>query len=185
LDKDKIDTGEILEIAEMGNPVLRERASEVEDVHDPGVQSFIDDLIATGLSANGVGIAAPQVGASKRIFIISSRPNVRYPNAPVMEPTAVINPEIISYSDETVKDWEGCLSIPGIRGLVPRSKSVRVRYVSRDGHVQESEFTDFIARIFQHEYDHLNGVLFLDRILSSTDLITEKEYAKLLRRELE
>jgi len=185
LEKDKIDPGKILEIAEMGNPVLRERAVEVEDLHDPELQKFIDDLIATGINANGVGIAAPQVSVTKRIFIISSRPNARYPNAPVMEPTAVINPEIISYSGETVKDWEGCLSIPGIRGLVPRPRSVHVRFFSRDGKVEEKELTDFIARVFQHEYDHLNGVLFLDRILSSADLITEREYAKLLRREQE
>ena len=180
-----MDTGKILEIAEMGNPVLRERAVEVEDVRDPGVQHFIDDLIATGIDANGVGIAAPQVSVTKRIFIISSRPNVRYPDAPVMEPEAVINPEIISRSEETVKDWEGCLSIPGIRGLVPRHRWVEVSYVSREGNVVERRFSDFIARIFQHEYDHLNGVLFLDRIISNTDLITEKEYVKLLRREAE
>ncbi|MEW6146020.1 MAG: peptide deformylase [Thermodesulfobacteriota bacterium] len=182
---DKIDAGKILEIAEMGNPVLRERAVEVEEIHDPELQKFIDDLIATGSNANGVGIAAPQVSVKKRIFIISSRPNIRYPNAPVMEPAAVINPEIISYSDETVKDWEGCLSIPGIRGLVPRHRSVHVKYLTREGIMEEKDFSDFIARIFQHEYDHLNGVLFLDRILSSADLMTEKEYAKLLRRETE
>jgi peptide deformylase len=185
LDKDKIDTGEILEIAEMGNPVLRERASEVEDIHDPWLQKFIDNLIATGINANGVGIAAPQVSVKKRIFIISSSPNIRYPNAPVMEPTAVINPEIISYSDETVKDWEGCLSIPGIRGLVPRHRSVHVKYLTREGKTEERDFSDFIARIFQHEYDHLNGVLFLDRIESNIDIITEREYMKLLRKEQE
>ncbi len=181
----KMEPGKILEIAEMGNPVLRERAAEVEDVLDPGVQSFIDDLIATGISANGVGIAAPQVEVPKRIFIISSRPNIRYPDAPLMGPEAVINPEIISYSDETVKDWEGCLSIPGIRGLVPRSRSVRVKYISRDGKVEEKEFSDFIARIFQHELDHLNGVLFLDRLESIRDIITDRGYMKLLRRESE
>ncbi|MFI5321943.1 MAG: peptide deformylase [Thermodesulfobacteriota bacterium] len=124
-----MDSIKILEIAELGNVVLREKASDVEDIRDPEIQSFIDDLIATGINANGVGIAAPQVSLPKRIFILSSRPNIRYPKAPEMEPTAVINPEIISYSDETVKDWEGCLSIPGIRGLVPRHKSVNVKYL--------------------------------------------------------
>ncbi len=175
----------ILEIAEMGNPVLRERASEVEDVHDPAVQEFIDDLIATGINANGVGIAAPQVNIPKRIFIMSSSPNMRYPNAPEMEPTAVINPEIISYSGETVKGWEGCLSIPGLRGLVPRHKVIRVKYISRDGKKEEAELSDFIARIFQHEYDHLNGVLFTDRLESNRDIITEREYVKLLERQSE
>jgi len=180
-----MDKGKILEITEMGNPVLRKRAVEVEDVHDPEVQEFIDDLIATCTNANGVGIAAPQVDVPKRIFIISSRPNVRYPEAPVMDSEAVINPEIISHSGETVRDWEGCLSIPGLRGLVPRHTWVDVRYISREGEVEERRFSDFIARIFQHELDHLNGVLFLDRILSSVDLVTEKEYAKMMQREPE
>lgn len=180
-----MDTVNVLEIAELGNPALRERATEVEDIHDPGIQNFIDVLIVTGLNANGVGIAAPQVCVPKRIFIISSRPNIRYPNAPVMEPTAIINPEIISYSEETVKEWEGCLSIPGIRGLVPRHRSVRVKYLLRDGAMEEREFSDFIARIFQHEYDHLNGVLFPDRLESNKDIITEREYVKLLQREAE
>jgi peptide deformylase len=180
-----MDSSKILEIAELGNPILRERASDVKDVHDPEVQRFIDDLMATGINANGVGIAAPQVSLSKRIFIISSRPNIRYPNAPEMDPTAIINPEIISYSDETVKDWEGCLSIPGIRGLVPRYRSVRVKYLLRDGTSEEREFYDFIARIFQHENDHLNGVLFLDRLESNLDIITEREYLRLLRTETE
>jgi peptide deformylase len=180
-----MEPGKILEIAEMGNPILRERAREVDNIHDPGVQSFIDDLIATGINANGVGIAAPQVDVPKRIFIISSRPNVRYPDAPLMEPEAVINPEIISCSEETVKGWEGCLSIPGIRGLVPRHRSVNVKYISRDGKVEERELSDFMARIFQLEYDHLNGVLFLDRLESNRDIITEREYMKLLQRESE
>ena len=180
-----MDKGKILEIIEMGSPTLRDRAAEVEDIHDPELQGFIDDLIATCAHANGVGIAAPQVDVPKRIFIISSRPNARYPNAPVMESETVINPEIISRSEETVKDWEGCLSIPGIRGLVPRHDWVEVRYVSREGIIEERRFTDFIARIFQHELDHLNGVLFLDRVVSSMDLITEKEYVKLMERESE
>ena len=180
-----MDSSKILEIAELGNPILRVRSSDIKDIHDPEIESFIDDLIATGINANGVGIAAPQVSVPKRIFIISSRPNIRYPNAPEMEPTAVINPEIISYSDETVKDWEGCLSIPGIRGLVPRHRSVYVKYLLRDGTKVEREFSDFIARIFQHEFDHLNGVLFLDRLESNTDIITDREYMKLFRRDAE
>ena len=172
--------GKVLEITELGNPVLWERAKEVPNVSDPGVQALIDDLIETAYHANGVGIAAPQVGRTERIFIISSRPNVRYPDAPDMEPTAIINPEIVSKSEETVKDWEGCLSIPGIRGFVPRAKTLRARYLTRDGKTEESEFEDFIARVFQHELDHLDGVLFLDRVDSTRDVVTEKEFAKIL-----
>ena len=172
--------GKVLEITELGNPVLWERAREVGDVSDPGIQTLIDDLIETAYAANGVGIAAPQVGRTERIFIISSRPNARYPDAPDMEPTAIINPEIVSRSEEAVKDWESCLSIPGIRGLVPRAKTLRARYLTRDGKTEEAEFSDFIARVFQHELDHLDGVLFLNRVESTHDVITEKEYVKIL-----
>jgi len=177
--------GKILEIAELGHPVLRERASEVENLEDEGVQNFIDNLIATGAEASGVGIAAPQVYEPKRIFIISSRPNVRYPKAPEMEPTAIINPSILSFSEEKEKDWEGCLSIPGIRGLVPRHRTIKVKYLARDGKEVQREFSDFIARIFQHELDHLNGIVFLDRIDSNKELVTEKEYQKLISRSLD
>ncbi|MCK5391456.1 MAG: peptide deformylase [Deltaproteobacteria bacterium] len=177
--------GKILEIAELGHPVLRERASEIENLGDQEIQNFIDDLIATAIDSNGVGIAAPQVFEPKRIFIISSRPNVRYPNAPEMGPTALINPEIISFSEEKEKDWEGCLSIPGIRGLVPRHKLIKVKYLTRDGKEVEGEFSDFIARIFQHELDHLNGIVFLDRMDSNKELVTEKEYQRLISKAME
>lgn len=175
--------GKVLEIAELGNPILREKAFEIENLHDDSIQNFIDDLIETGLDAQGVGIAAPQVNESKRIFIISSHPSTRYPDAPEMKPVAIINPEIISGSKEIVKDWEGCLSIPGIRGMVPRHKSIQARYFLRNGKKEESEFTGFIARIFQHEYDHINGILFLDRLESNRDIITEKEYQKIVSAE--
>ncbi|MEK6223951.1 MAG: peptide deformylase [Thermodesulfobacteriales bacterium] len=173
-------TGKILEISELGHPILRQRASEVENLRDKDVQNFIDDLIETCIDSNGVGIAAPQVYKSERIFIISSRPNARYPNAPELGPIALINPAIISFSEEKEKDWEGCLSIPGIRGLVPRHKTIKVKYQTRDGVLVENEFSDFIARIFQHELDHLNGIVFLDRIDSNKELVTEKEYCKII-----
>ena len=172
--------GKILEISELGHPILRQRASEVVDLRDKDVQNFIDDLIETCIDSNGVGIAAPQVYKSERIFIISSRPNARYPNAPELGSIALINPAITSFSEEKEKDWEGCLSIPGIRGLVPRHKTIKVKYQTRDGVLVENEFSDFIARIFQHELDHLNGIVFLDRIDSNKELVTEKEYYKII-----
>lgn len=177
--------GKILEISELGHPILRERASEVENVQDAKVQNFIDDLIETCIDSNGVGIAAPQVYKSDRIFIISSRPNARYPNAPELGPVAIVNPEITYFSEEKVKDWEGCLSIPGIRGLVPRHKTIKVKYQTRDGEEIENEFSDFIARIFQHELDHLDGIVFLDRIDNNKELVTEKEYQRLITKEME
>lgn len=170
----------VLEIAELGQVVLREKALDIENVRDEAVQELIDNLIQTAVASNGVGIAAPQVFEPCRIFIIRSRPNPRYPNAPEMGPAAIINPEITSYSDEKEKDWEGCLSIPGIRGLVPRHKSVLTRYTTRYGDTEKREFTDFIARIFQHEYDHINGVVFLDRVESNREIITEKEYQRMV-----
>jgi peptide deformylase len=171
---------EILEIEELGNPILREKAKHVDNIGDEYIQNLIDNLSETVSAVNGVGIAAPQVAACYQIFIIYSHPNPRYPDAPKTEPLEVINPKIISRSDEMVKDWEGCLSIPGIRGLVPRHKSISVEYTNRYGHKKAEELEDFIARIFQHEYDHLNGIVFLDRLESVNDMITEKEYIKLM-----
>jgi peptide deformylase len=90
----------------------------------------------------------------------------------------MINPRIIANSTETVKDWEGCLSIPGIRGLVSRSRAIEIEYTSRDGQLNRQELTDFVARIFQHEHDHLDGIVFLDRVESTKEIITEDEYQK-------
>jgi peptide deformylase len=165
-----------LQIAQLGNPILRQQAQIIDNVQDEHIQRLIDDLIATAATSNGVGIAAPQVSKSYRLFIVASRPNARYPDAPTMEPTAMINPRIIARSSEVVKGWEGCLSIPGIRGLVPRSQAVEVEYTSRDSQLQRQELTGFVARIFQHEYDHLDGIVFLDRVENTQDLMSEQEY---------
>ncbi|MEC4984493.1 MAG: peptide deformylase [Oscillatoria sp. PMC 1068.18] len=171
---------EIQEIAQLGNPILRQTASLVTNITDKSLQSLIDSLMATAVSAHGVGIAAPQISQSYRLFIVASRPNLRYPHAPTMEPTPMINPRIISHSEEIIKDWEGCLSIPGLRGLVPRYRAIAVEYTDRDGKLQQRELTDFVARIFQHELDHLDGILFCDRLESTYDLFTEQEYLKRL-----
>lgn len=167
---------ESLPIAQLGNPILRQKAQLVDNVQDERIQNLIDALIVTATAANGVGIAAPQVSQSSRIFIVASRPNLRYPDAPLMEPTAMINPQIIAHSTEVVNGWEGCLSIPGIRGLVPRYQAIEVEYTTRDGKQNRQELTDFVARIFQHEYDHLDGIVFLDRVDSTQNLMTEQEY---------
>lgn len=169
---------EILQIIQLGDPVLRSPAQLVNDIQDERIQKLIDDLIATVVQANGVGIAAPQVAESSRLFIVASRPNSRYPHAPAMEPTAMLNPRILAHSTEVVKGWEGCLSIPGIRGWVPRCQAIEIEYTDRDGKLQKQELTDFVARIFQHEYDHLDGIVFLDRLESTQDIITEQEYQK-------
>ncbi|MFB2772327.1 peptide deformylase [Pelatocladus sp. BLCC-F211] len=171
---------EMLSIIQLGNPILRQKAAEVENIQDKTIQKLIDDLMVSVREANGVGIAAPQVAQSYRVMIVASRPNLRYPHAPDMEPTAMINPRIIGHSSTVNKDWEGCLSIPGIRGLVPRYESVEVEYTDRNGKKQRQLLTNFVARIFQHEYDHFDGIVFLDRLESNLDIVTDQEYQKLV-----
>lgn len=166
------------QIAQLGHPVLRTPAAPADLPASDELRALIADMLATLDDANGVGIAAPQVYRPEALFIVASRPNPRYPDAPPMEPEVVINPEILERSDETVKDWEGCLSIPGLRGLVPRHRRIRARYRTPDGRTVEREFVDFVARIFQHEDDHLRGIVFLDRLESTRDVVTEKEYQK-------
>ena len=161
------------QIAQLGQPVLREVAGKITDPGASSVQALIDDMLVTVADANGVGIAAPQVYEPLSLFIVSSRPNPRYPAAPEMEPTAMINPEILWMSDEKEKGWEGCLSIPGLRGLVPRHRRIGVRYLTRKEEVVEVEYADFLARVFQHEFDHVQGVVFLDRVETTHVLMTE------------
>jgi len=169
---------QVLTIAQLGNPILRQIAQPINQINDAKIQNLIDDLIATMTPANGVGIAAPQVSESHRIIIVASRPTLRYPSAPLMEPTPMINPQIIDHSAEIVKGWEGCLSIPGIRGLVPRYQTTEIAYIDQYGQPQKQELTGFVARIFQHEFDHLEGMLFIDRVETTRDLMTEEEYQK-------
>ncbi len=161
--------------------VLRQLAQPVVAVASDRIQTLIDDLIDTVKTANGVGIAAPQIGQGDRLFIVASRPNPRYPHAPTMEPTAMLNPRIIAHGDTMVPDWEGCLSVPGVRGWVPRYPSITVEYMGRDGMWHQQTLVDFIARIFQHELDHLNGILFPDRVATAADLISEDEYQALIQ----
>jgi peptide deformylase len=169
-------TSKAYSIAQLGHAVLRQRAVEVEDILADECQQLISQMMLAVSEAGGVGIAAPQIHHSVRIFIMCSKPNVRYPNAPLMAPTAIINPEILHYSSEKVTDWEGCLSVPSMRGLVPRHNLIRVRYFDQQGHEQQKELTGFIARIFQHELDHLNGLTFIDQLASTKDLISEVEW---------
>ena len=123
----------ILSITQLGQPVLRQRAQTVPKAAFVPLQGFIDAMIATMKKADGVGIAANQVGVGTRVFIVAPSPNSRYPNAPDRPPVAMINPRLVAHSKETIEDWEGCLSIPGIRGIVPRYKWVDIAYTTRDG----------------------------------------------------
>ena len=163
-------------ITQLGHPILRTPAARVEVPIPAAIRELADDMLATLRAANGVGIAAPQVGESQSLFVVASRPNPRYPDAPEMEPTVMVNPEIVARSADLVAGWEGCLSIPGLRGLVPRARTIRVRYQTLDGEAVDREFADFVARVIQHEDDHLRGVVFLDRLASPRDVVTEREY---------
>lgn len=165
-------------IHQLGHPLLRQKAEPVERIKDPAFQQQLDALLAFVIDKGGMGIAAPQVGISQRFFILSSHPNARYPYAPDVPPFAVINPEILAHSDTTSKDWEGCLSLPGIRGLVPRYEWIDVRYQTYEGETVETRYEGFMARVFQHELDHLNGHVFIDRVKSSLELMMEQEWQK-------
>jgi peptide deformylase len=131
-------------------------------------------------STQGVGIAAPQISVSKQIIIIASRPNARYPNAPLMQATVMINPSFEALSETKQKGWEGCLSVPSIRALVPRYTAIKTHYTDEQGNGQIAELNDFVARVFQHEFDHLEGKVFLDRVDTNQDIFSESEYLKLV-----
>jgi len=167
------------EIAQLGAKVLRQPAQEVGDVHSLEIRRIIETMRTTLAASQGVGLAAPQISVLKRIIIVASRPTARYPTAPMMEPTVMINPAFQAVSDDQEKGWEGCLSIPGIRALVPRYKEIMIRYTDEKGAVNEARLEGFVARIFQHEADHLDGKVYLDRVVDSKDIISESEYFKL------
>jgi peptide deformylase len=167
-------------LLQLGHPRLRLKAKPIVDVSDPVIQTMIDDLLVFVEAVGGMGIAAPQVDLPLQLFIMASKPNARYPSAPVMPQTVVINPEILSLSDSQEAGWEGCLSVPGLRGLVSRSNRIRVRYLTWEGDQVETEYDGFIARIFQHEFDHLQGKLFTDRVDSNLDLMAEQEWQRMM-----
>ncbi len=169
----------VREIAKLGNPVLRKIAEPVTDFDSAELQTIIQDMRSMLEKSNGVGIAAPQISESIRLMIIASRPNDRYPDAPKMKPVVMINP-VFSVLDSTViKGWEGCLSIPGIRAQVPRYQAVQVNFQNPAGEKQAMDLQGFVARIFQHEYDHLEGRVYLDHVVDNKDIIAESEYFKL------
>jgi len=168
----------ILKIAQMGNPVLRRKADPVpvKSIKSPMVQRFIADLVETMREYYGVGLAAPQVHESLQITVIEAQENPRYPQVPNIPLTVLINPTVETVSQDMDEDWEGCLSIPDIRGRVPRHREVRVRAHDREGKQLDFSAKDFFARVIQHEYDHLQGILFLDRMPKLDTLTYLAEY---------
>jgi peptide deformylase len=160
-------------ILQVGDPRLQRVAAPIADPADPGLQFLIEELITLMQARNGVGIAAPQVGIAQRLIILASRPTPRYPQAPLMDPIALLNPEIVATSDALEKGWEGCLSVGNQRAEVWRAQAVEVTYLDRQGHPQRRTWEGFIARIVQHEIDHLDGKVFLERVAPEDPIVDE------------
>ncbi|MFM7783294.1 MAG: peptide deformylase [Gammaproteobacteria bacterium] len=171
------------EILHIGHPLLRERSRELtrEELASPGVQQLIDDMIETMRAANGAGIAAPQVGELLRIATIEVGSNPRYPYKPPIPLTVLVNPVVEPLGEERVEINEGCLSVPGLRGNVMRWVDVRVRYWDRHGEAREELKRGLTAGTFQHELDHLDGVLFLDRVSDPRTLCTWEQFERFHR----
>lgn len=164
----------ILKVSRMGHPVLRQKTRAVErsEIKDPRFQKFLDDMIDTMHEYNGVGLAAPQVHEAVRVFV------AMLDSGDEAEASVIINPVITPLDDQIVEGWEGCLSIPDIRGRVPRAHKIVVKALDRKGRVVEIDAEDFLARVIQHETDHLDGVLFLDHMKSMSTLTYLDEYSR-------
>ncbi len=158
----------IRKILKMGDPRLLRVAQPVEDIHDPALKAIVADMYETMYAANGVGLAAPQVGVDLRLMIFGFEASPRYPDEPPVPVTTLINPWLEVLGDETEDGWEGCLSVPGMRGLVPRATHICYGGVLEGGEILAREAQGFHARVFQHEFDHLNGVLYPQRITDMT-----------------
>jgi peptide deformylase len=167
----------ILKVAHMGHPVLRARARELSaaDVRTMALQKLIDDMIDTMVEYHGVGLAAPQVHEALRLFVA----DLGAKDEEASEPVALVNPEIVAVGTDLIEDWEGCLSIPDIRGRVPRARAIVVNALDRFGKRIELEAQGYAARVIQHETDHLDGVLFIDRL----DVMTRDRIKRRIKKE--
>ena len=172
----------LLQVAKLGNPILRQKAALVDleslNSQDNRIQVLIEDMIETMHEEDGVGLAAPQVFQSLRLVVIECSTNERYSEAPNLPLTILINPLITYYGQETVSGWEGCLSLKDLRGLVPRSSSIVVEYFDRKGTPVTVNAEGFLAVVLQHEIDHLDGKVFLDRMTDLSQLSYVNEFEK-------
>ncbi len=154
----------IRDILKMGDPRLLAQAAPVTQFDTPQLHALIADMFETMHAANGAGLAAPQIGVNLQLVIFGFGQNQRYPDAPPVPETVLLNPVLTPLSDEREEGWEGCLSVPGLRGMVPRYKRLRYRGVDQYGNVIDREVEDFHARVVQHECDHLIGMLYPMRV---------------------
>ncbi len=160
----------------MGDPRLLQVARAVSEFNTPALTLLVQDMLDTMAALNGAGLAAPQIGVDLRVVIFGIDRNPRYPQAEPVPMTILINPQIEALSEETYEGWEGCLSLPGLRGLVPRYKHIRYRGYDPQGNLIDREVSDFHARVVQHECDHLDGILFPRRIRDMRYFGFEKEF---------
>lgn len=170
----------ILKVARLGHPILRQLAAPVppEGIGAPQIQQLIDDLIETMTEYDGAGLAAPQVHVSQQVVVFAVEGNPRYPEAPHIPLTVLINPRITPSTKDMDEDWEGCLSVPDLRGRVPRYTRIDVDAYDRSGRKLRFTAADFHARVIQHECDHLFGKVFLDRMRSLESLAFTKEFVR-------
>ena len=148
----------------MGHPVLREKAKPVEKTGTAELRELVADMKDTMAAKNGAGLAAPQIGVSQRVVIFGVQKNPRYPDAEDVPFTVLVNPKLVMLTRDVESDWEGCLSVPGMRGVVPRYKKLRYSGTDEEGNPIEREAEGFHARVVQHECDHLDGILYPQRI---------------------
>jgi peptide deformylase len=159
----------VREILKMGDPRLLRRAEAVTDFGTPELDALIEDMVDTMRAADGAGLAAPQIGVPLRVVIFGTgEPIARYPQAPPVPRTVLVNPILEMIGEEQDEDWEGCLSVPGLRGMVPRHRRLRYRGVDHSGAPIDRTVEDFHARVVQHECDHLDGILYPMRVRDFT-----------------
>lgn len=154
----------VREILKMGDPRLLRVAEPVKEFNTPELDALIADMFDTMYAANGAGLAAPQIGVNLRLVIYGFKQNTRYPDAPPVPETVLINPKLRPLSAERDEGWEGCLSVPGLRGVVPRFSALHYEGFDQFGNVISRDAEGFHARVVQHEYDHLDGILYPMRI---------------------
>jgi peptide deformylase len=173
----------VLEIAQLGQPVLRCAAEPIppETIATAEFQQFLQEMRETLIQAGGVGLAAPQVFMDRRVFLAQVVPPAEVENTPPPAAEVFINPRIVAVSGEAESAWEGCLSFPELLVLVARRTQIRVEYLDAEAHPKALELEGFAARVVQHEYDHLDGVLTIDRAASTRDIVKASEIEAVLR----